>query len=199
MNYKNAKNIDDLVKYAKITDEMVNFYNKRTTKHIDLVRKYCKRVNKLFGDEFDGIIGRGLKHDESKWDDPEFKPYIYITWDYRCKDLGKDPGISEEIRDKMNEASEHHVHNNKHHPECHCKEKSTINKEDRDDIPDKKVDATGMEDLDIVEMVCDWCAMSEEKGEDGPKGWADKNINKRWKFTDKQKDLIYKLIDTIWE
>ncbi len=40
-------------------------------------------------------------------------------------------------------------------------------------------------------------AMSEEKG-GTPKNWADKNVNVRWKFTDKQKDLIYELIEKIW-
>ena len=29
------------------------------------------------------------------------------------------------------------------------------------------------------------------------KEWADKNVNIRWKFTDKQKDLIYELIEVV--
>ena len=59
------------------------------------------------------------------------------------------------------------------------------------------VDASEMTRLDIAEMVCDWCAVSEERG-NTPKSWADKNVNVRWEFTDEQKDLIYELIDGIW-
>jgi len=60
------------------------------------------------------------------------------------------------------------------------------------------VDAMKMDNLDIAEMVCDWCAMSEERG-NTPMQWADKNVNVRWKFTDEQKDLIYDLMNKIWE
>ena len=56
----------------------------------------------------------------------------------------------------------------------------------------------GMIDDDIKEMVADWCAMSEEKG-NTPKEWADKVVNKRWKFTSEQTKLIYTLIDKCWK
>lgn len=95
----------------------------------------------------------------------------------------------------MNSASEHHVHSNRHHPEFYD-DTGKINREDRDKKPDKIVDATKMEDLDIAEMISDWLAMSEERGNKCI-DWADKNVNIRWKFTDKQKDLIYKLIKGI--
>jgi len=39
--------------------------------------------------------------------------------------------------------------------------------------------------------------MSEEKG-NTPQTWADKNVNIRWKFNDKQKELIYKILNSIW-
>jgi len=196
----NMKTLDDLLRYAKDVDkfmEMEEFFNKRTERHINLVRKYCDKIHNYYPDQFEGIIERGEEHDQSKYADPEVIPYIYITWDYRCKDLGIDPGISDEIHDEMNAASEHHVHNNRHHPEFFCNEKSTINREDRDAVPDKIIDATEMDDLDIAEMVADWWAMSEEKGDKSPKAWADKNVNKRWKFTKEQKNLIYELIDAL--
>ena len=60
------------------------------------------------------------------------------------------------------------------------------------------VDATKMPDLDLAEMIADWLAVSEERGTD-PKDWADKNVNIRWKFDDEQKDLIYELIEKIWD
>ena len=38
---------------------------------------------------------------------------------------------------------------------------------------------------------------AEEKNDESPRKWADKNVNKRWKFTDNQRDTIYELIDHI--
>jgi len=78
-------------------------------------------------------------------------------------------------------------------------QENLINKNNRDEpIGGKIIDATKMKDLDIAEMVADWLSMSEEKNSK-PKGWADKNVNVRWKFTDEQKDLIYEIIDGVWE
>jgi hypothetical protein len=72
-----------------------------------------------------------------------------------------------------------------------------INKDNRDETKDL-IDATKMPDVYIGECVADWCAVSEER-HNTPKKWADKNIDKRWKFTDEQKGLIYDLIDAIWD
>jgi len=183
----------------KQTEEMRKFYEKRTKKHISLVQKYCKKIYEYDKDRFDGLIERGKVHDQSKYENPEKDLYIYITWDYKCKDDGVKFEIPEKIKDKMNNATNHHVKHNAHHPEYHFddKESNLINREDRDKPPAKKIDATKMTDLDIAEMVADWLGMSEEKNSN-PKDWADKNVNVRWKFTKKQKDLIYELIKEIW-
>lgn len=200
--YTNIKNINNLLmkfgdESMKPTLEMKEFFDARTKKHIDLVKKYCKKIHDLYGEEFSGIIERGESHDESKWHEPELIPYIYITWDYKCKREKVDFEIPEEIKAKMNDASEHHVNSNAHHPEYHSSAKGKINREDRDAVPDEIIDAIAMNRLDIAELVCDWCAMSEEKG-NSPVDWADKNINTRWKFSDETKYLIYELINDIW-
>lgn len=175
------------------TKEMSDWFKKRTARHISLVQKYAK----LLEDKFDikGLVDRAKEHDQSKYEEPERTPYIFISWDYHCKDLKKEFKLPDDIKDKMNSASEHHVHSNRHHPEFYD-DTGKINREDRDKKPDKIVDATKMEDLDIAEMISDWLAMSEERGNKCI-DWADKNVNIRWKFTDKQKDLIYKLIKGI--
>ena len=179
-------------------DKMVDWFDKRTNKHIGLVEKYCKKAAN-YDDKFSELIERAKTHDQSKFKDPEKEPYIYISWDYKCKDDGVDFEAPEDMSDRMNEATEHHIKSNEHHPEFHSGQKgSTINREDRDAIPDKMVDATKMKDIDVAEMVCDWMAMSDEKGTN-PKDWADKNVNVRWKFTDRQKDIIYDLIDGVWD
>lgn len=188
-------------KMAGHTDEMKKWYEQRTSRHIKLVGKYCEKISQEFP-EFKELIERAKVHDNSKYESPEMAPYIWLTWKYKCKDDGKDFNSydpPEDIDERMHEATEHHVLNNSHHPEYHCgKKEDVINRDNRDKPSGKVLDATKMPDLDIAEMCADWCAMSEEKSTD-PKEWADKNINKRWKFTDEQSRLIYKLIESVWK
>jgi len=189
-----------IYKVAKdVKQKMKEWYEKRTKAHITLVQKYCKKIS-TYDKKYEPLIERGKIHDQSKFEDPEIDPYIYITWKYKCEDDGlkfEDCKPPEDMDDQMHEATFHHIKNNKHHPECHADEVH-LNKEDRDKAPDKMVDGTKMKDVDIGEMVADWCAMSKEKG-GTPKSWADKNVNIRWEFTDEQADLIYELIDFAWE
>ena len=180
--------------------EMENFHFSRTKYHISLVGKYCIRIFVYDSERFNGILERANEHDQTKFHEPEKTPYLYISWFYKCKKEGKDFEIPSDMKDKANEATLHHVLNvkNRHHPEFHCGiEHGLINNKNRDEPIESVIDATKMSDLDIGEMVADWEAVSEERG-NTPKNWADKNINVRWRFTDKQKILIYDLIDKTW-
>jgi len=179
-------------------ETMEKFFDKRTKRHIDLVQKYAQKIVNTNPDLAD-IVEQASKHDSSKYESPEHEPYVYLTWDYKCKNEGKDYKIPDNIDD--NKASTHHVKHNRHHPEFHDEESGDdcINKDDRGAAPEQVVDGSKMKDIDVAEMVADWCAMSEELEEDTPKTWADNNVNKRWKFTDTQVELIYKLIADIWK
>jgi hypothetical protein len=193
-NIRKAMSTDDM----EPTQEMIDFFEKRTKGHIDRVKKFCKKIDELFPGRFEGLVERGEEHDASKYEEPEYTPYLFITWSYKCKDDGTDFDLPEEISNDMNGATNHHVRNNLHHPESHDKNAhDVINRKDRDKPPKYKTDASKMADIDIAEMIADWAAMSEEKGDPGPKGWADKNVNVRWKFTDAQTELIYELIDAL--
>ena len=181
-----------------ITQDMEDWFVKRTNMHISLVQKWCKIIENYDSEKFGGLIERGNVHDESKLVEPERIPYIYVTWNYKCKEDGKKFNPPKDIDDMMNNATFHHVKNNAHHPESHTEQtKDILNRKDRDKPPKEMVDATKMKDLDIGEMVADWMAMSNEK-KTSPKDWADKNVNIRWKFTDAQKKLIYNLIEDLW-
>jgi hypothetical protein len=178
-------------------NKMLEWFEKRTNKHIETVQKYCKKIEE-YDDKFKGLIEQAKTHDQSKFRDPEVDPYVYITWKYKCKDNGVKFECPKEMENKMDEATEHHVLNNSHHPEFYCNRKTDlINKKDRDKPPSEIVDSTKMPNLAIGEMIADWMAVSEERGSN-PKDWADKNVNIRWKFTDRQKNLIYKIINDIW-
>jgi hypothetical protein len=186
-----------------ITNEMIDYYIKRTKNHIRLVQKYCKILFDFDSDRFNKIIERGNIHDNSKWYNPELEPYICITWNYYCKDHGIKFEVSDKLKELMNEATEHHIKNNMHHPEYWSDQtENLINKDDRDETSNLDsgliIDASKMDDLSIGEMCCDFCAMSEERN-NTPIEWCKKVINKRWKFTDDQVKLIYKILENIWE
>lgn len=186
-------NLRSFTKTAKSND-MEEFFEERTKKHIDLVRKYLDRLKKHYSYDFKD------EHDKSKYDEPEHEPYLYITWKHKAKNADEEYEIPDEWKEKCDEATFHHIKNNKHHPEYwdDSLTENPINKEDRDKPSGKVVDATKMPKEHILEMVADWCAMSEEL-ENTPKKWADDNIGKRWKFTPEQKDWIYEAIDLIWD
>jgi len=174
--------------------EMKDFFKSRTKRHIDLVQKYAQLIADTNSDLID-VVSQASKHDASKYEEPEYTPYLYITWNYKCKDEEKDFKIPDNIND--NDATLHHIKHNRHHPEFHDSGDDSLNRNDRDAVPERATDSSKMTDIDIAEMVADWCAMSEEK-DNSPKSWADKNVNVRWNFTNKHADLIYKLIDDIW-
>ncbi len=189
-SHKLSENINDW-----ISDEMIEWFEERTKKHISLVQKYCEKIYKYDPDRFEGIIERGREHDSSKYEGIERNPYIIISWSYKAKDNGGKPlEFPKYIKNKLNEATLHHITTNQHHPDYWSPRKtSLLNNSDRDKLPEKIIDATAMDDLSICEMCCDWLGMSDEKRSDVVE-WAKNNINKRWKFTKEQEQLIWELI-----
>jgi hypothetical protein len=61
-----------------MTKEMKKHFRKRTDIHIDLFRKYFKRIIAL-EEKFKVLEPRLKKHDISKFKEPEYTPYVYIT------------------------------------------------------------------------------------------------------------------------
>ncbi len=152
----------ELFNGIELETAMIWHFRDRTDRHVALVRKYCERLEKA---GFKGLVQRGLVHDDSKYRDPEMLPYIWLTWRYKCKDDGKPCVLPDGMEEKIVAATEHHILNNAHHPEFHQKRRSgLINTGDRDKPPSEMIDATGMSETDIAEMVADWAAMGEERG-----------------------------------
>lgn len=185
---------------GKTTQVMIEHFKNRTNYHIELVQKYLDKIIALNDKRLDKkILEEEKTHDQSKFNPPEFEPYIYINWSYHQKDLGKEYNPPEDMKTKMQLATFHHVKNNEHHPD-YWDDNSTvesINNKDRDKPPTKMVDATKMPLTYVAVMVADWLAMSDEKNTD-PYKWAKENINKRWKFNEEQVKLIYDLFDKLW-
>ena len=160
-----------------ITQDMVDFYHRRTAKHINFVDQNLQRLKYAFSDLETDVIDRlGLDHDASKYSDCERDGYILITEKY--KDDHK-KYFSKNQEQLMADAWNHHKLKNRHHPEHHS------NIED-------------MNKYDLAEMVADWAAISQEKNT-SLKDWADQNIGKRFKFNKEQTKLIYKYLDVFSE
>ena len=163
----------------EITQEMIDFFEVRTKEHIDRVKKSLEKVA-VSSQYSQDLIARSKIHDASKYEKEERVPYIWLTEFHRCRNNGIDFEYPDGMKSKTEEASDHHVHTNSHHPEAHNS-------------------PNDMSDADIIEMVCDWTAMAEELGDPGgsARSWADKNIGSKWKFNEEKKNLIYDTIDVL--
>lgn len=178
------------------TREMIDHFDIRTAEHILRVQRYAKQLLSQFPELAE--MERNVRvHDQSKYLPPEYRPYLFISWKYRCKAKNIEFDIPADAEEQMHNATTHHVLTNKHHPEYWSDNKNPINKNDRDE-PAELIDATQMPDYALAEMVADWSSMAEEYGQPGPYKWADDNINTRWKFNPEQIALIYKYIDFLW-
>lgn len=179
--------------------KMVDLFYKRTNRHVALVNKYAQIIYYRFGIICAELVTNAYNHDASKYRDPEFIPYVYLTWEKDnpnndfaelCKTMPacKVHGFStpEDIRKAINCATFHHITTNKHHPESHAPDmKMNAGRKAAVEI----VNATAMDNLSLAEMCADWAAMSKELGT-GLVEWAYKNIGVRWRFHPHQKRLI---------
>jgi len=177
-----------------ITKEMTDWFYKRTYHHVDLVEKYINIY-------YDGKVPYNLLdngHDESKFEEPEFTPYVIITWDYRCKEHGIPFIVPNNIKEDLNKATLHHIKSNRHHPEYWVeRETELLSRDNRDsaDIPTIHIEDMPIDAL--VEMCADWCAMSEEKG-NTPFDWYNKVIGVRWDFGPTDNKTIIKILMNMW-
>jgi len=150
----------------KMTKEMKTHFDNRTKMHIRLVQKYMERIAVL-DTQLSAIKKRIPLHDASKFEEPEYTPYVSITWMYKCKREGVDWEMPDGMQDRATKATIHHILNNKHHPEYwdeNFDADAMFNTQNRDGVPEKMVDGTKMEPLAIAEMIADWCAVAEERG-----------------------------------
>lgn len=176
------------------TEDMHRHFETRTKYHIDLVNMFAQALK----DKIPELPIEHIKsHDANKYLEPLRTPYIFLSWKYHKPSYKYPPGME----DKIVDATYLHVTTNPHHPEFWDKEHASKNKDDsrvdRDEIPDTIINATQMTNRALLEMCCDWSAVGWERSQKSPRDWADKNVNKRWKFTNKQVKFIYKLINII--
>lgn len=161
---------------AKPTAEMIAFADHRTKDHIARVTANLMQLSKVteYGDE---LAKRARFHDASKFGPKERLPYVWLAEFHRHRRKGEryeyPPGIEKQVKC----AIEHHVTTNRHHYQFHS-------------------DPNEMTEVDLIEMVCDWTAMSQEFDQDGgsARGWADKTIGSRVEFNATNTAFIYRMI-----
>ncbi len=168
----------------KPTSEMKDFFKTRTNKHINLVDLYMlqlvgESIHRKLNLDRSNLTSRINCHDESKFGKEEYEPYVWLTEFYRAKNEGRPFEYPEGMENKTKLAWEHHCSVNSHHPEYHA-ECNMMSKED------------------MVEMACDWAAMSNEYNQ-SLKDWVDQNIDKKWNFSFDNKQFIYKVVEMIGE
>ena len=158
------------------TDEMVDFYVRRTNEHISRVR-VCLLLLAPQVDFAEELIARSEVHDASKFGDEERIPYIWLTEFHRCRRSGTSFRYPPGMQFQVDEAIAHHMRSNRHHPEFHA-------------------DPNDMTMVDLTEMVCDWTAMALEFGqEDGSaRSWADRTIGSRVHFNKDNEAFVYATI-----
>lgn len=187
----------------EITEQMINYFRRRTNMHIKAVQTFAERILKnkeimkfINREEFINDI---KNHDQSKFEEPEFLPYVKLTWQHKMDKFSgyKKPGT---IQDKDIDAmTVHHIVQNAHHPEYWSDQRDNlINKNDRDKPSKTIVNATKMPLTYVASMTADWMAMSKELN-NSPYDWIKKNIGIRWNFNENQIKFIYLILDNIWE
>ena len=176
-----------LESHPLVTPEMENWFYERIKSHILSVQEFAKKLEDAYPEELKGLYENSLKHDQSKFEEPELYPYVLLTWEKKHPDKFQAP------KDLVHEATTHHVKTNKHHAE-YFDPKATVNPIYRDDPSGRIVDATKMDTLSLAEMCADWMAVGKEFGNTG-KQWADRNVNIRWKFAPEQVKKIYKYLE----
>ncbi len=173
------------IKIAETQKEKEDFFHKRTNEHIERVQNAAKKIVDKHS-EYSDLLEQVKNHDASKFEEPEMTPYIELTW-LKKQDQGEDGGKD------IEEATLHHIKNNKHHPEYHNKEKANIDNTNRDKSIEC-IDADEMDDISVAEMVADWQAMSEELKTNTSREWYNDVKDVRWSFSEEQDKLIDKLL-----
>ncbi|GKT35194.1 Family of unknown function DUF5662 like protein [Aduncisulcus paluster] len=208
--------INSLMEEISIFDysqDMEEYFITRTKKHIERVIDNCKRIISCFSldtavkrkesdkefendedqsssspinispDQFPILMAQIEHHDQSKFEDEERIPYIWLTHFYRmrenfgCQDYEYPNKF---IKDIVGRAIKHHLASNTHHVE--------------------KYDGrfTNMTDYDIIEMVCDWQAIDQEKGKGSCRKYAENVLERGDKdhpgIDKRTKEKIYYLI-----
>ncbi|MFH1823842.1 MAG: DUF5662 family protein [Candidatus Firestonebacteria bacterium] len=156
------------------TPEMFKWFFERTQDHIARVANNMLRVADYYHLDKQKLIMLSKQHDASKYTAEECIFYVYLSWQHKMKNENKEYVMPEGMDEKINKATMHHIKTNRHHPEFFD-------------------DPNDMELYDIIEMACDWAAMSQELGT-SLKKWVQEEGMVNYEWNTKNKTRIKNLI-----
>lgn len=175
--------------------EDIDFCVKTITKHReDVIRNARFLFKNSKGLVDSSFLFNVINHDKDKLSDIEMtNNYVWVFLFKKIKDIDYDCCNYK----KVLYATLLHILTQKHHPEYWAelkKEDSVrIDIKNRDALQ-KCVDASLMPNNYLCEMVCDWKAVADTHGTT-IQSLFDKCLNKRWRFTKEQVDVIQKAIE----
>lgn len=147
-----------------LPQEAYDYFYKRTDEHILRVRRNLYLWTLVYPELTEELLSRGDVHDLSKVKEPERTPYIWRTWKGYCDKNNLPFTYPHDMEQQTRDAIFHHITHNRHHPEWHP-------------------DPDEMTKVDLIEMVSDWKAMSQEFGEESPLLFAKKVLGRRFQFS----------------
>ena len=174
--------------YNKQIVEKEEEYMEYIKDHINNVHKAFENMYKIkdkfedidrddISDAIESVKEKGIIniHDESKYSDEEFD--AYRRYFYSIDDKEK-----EESEEDFKLAWKHHYENNPHHPEYWIKDGEPV---------DMKIEY-------IVEMACDWIAMSYDKGGTALKYLEDNREEKQKVMTENTMNILETILNIFY-
>lgn len=170
------------IDFYPLPDDAREFFQERTNSHIRRVRDNISLMIMNYGNLKIQLEERAECHDQSKFMHPENVPYIWRTWLDHCIKTKKIIELNKDFNTRLDQAVRdaifHHVTHNRHHPEWHP-------------------DPDNMSKVDLIEMVCDWKAMSQEFNQGSPHAFASTVLGRRFQFSEGKIMEIRLLIDEV--
>lgn len=170
-------------KMCKHFDAVHIAHTQRVQRNLNLMSAYFEKRNNL--DLAMQTIQRGIQHDQSKLHNPEYEPYVWRVYRTKWNKEGRTESVldlyyrTSHLDQVIRDAVFHHITHNRHHPEWHP---------DPDD----------MAYIDVVEMVCDWHAMSQEFQSDTHE-WAKYVVPRRYAFGNHLQSVVFDTVKLIKE
>ena len=169
----------------RLIEDYRDDYLKRTKNHIAKVCEYGQKIGKDYSaHDMDKL--NELFNDYSLMKKKTSKPGSNIKDNL--------DGLTKDEENRVNNATFIHITTNQHHPEYWASEK--ITSFDREN-PQLGLHCESMPNEAIDEMLCDWCATSEECG-NTPFEWLEKVVPTRWVFTDEQVKYMKARLKELW-
>lgn len=159
------------------TDELRNTFIHRTKKHIALVHKYAKKIDREYPE-----------HDNSKLTD---------LLDMYCYFSKPKEERTEDENALLDIGTYVHITQAPHHPE-YWTTSNLIGFTRANPNPNGIIEVVDMPEEALLEMCCDWCATGDEKGNSGSE-WFDLVNGVRWLFSEEQQEFIRETLKKLEE